>query len=248
MASRAETAAPVRVAMWSGPRNISTAMMRAFAARGDTAVSDEPLYAHYLHHTGAAHPGADEVIASQPTDWREVVARLTGPVPGARPVWYQKHMSHHLLSHITRDWVLALRNAFLIRSPAAMLASLARVLPAPTLDDTGLPQQVALYEWLTARGVTPPVVDGEDVLRDPPRLLAALCGALGLDYTPAMLTWPPGPRPEDGVWAKHWYASVTNSAGFTPWQPREVTLPASVAPLLAPCEALYARLHAVRLR
>lgn len=233
--------------MWSGPRNISTAMMRAFGARDDAAVCDEPLYAYYLHETGLAHPGAAEVIASQPTDWQTVVAQLTGPIPGGKTVWYQKHMSHHLLPAVDREWLIDLRNAFLIRSPKAMLASLARVLPHPTLDDTGLPQQVALFDWLRACGQTPPVVDAEDVLRDPPRLLAALCARLGLAFTPDMLSWDPGPRPTDGVWARHWYGSVANSGGFTPWQPRDVQLTDTVAPLLAPCEELYQRLYRERL-
>ena len=239
--------AGLRVAMWSGPRNISTAMMRAFGNRPDATVVDEPLYAHYLQQTGAPHPGAEEVIASQDTDWRAVVGWLTGPIPDGHALWYQKHMTHHLLDHIERDWVLQLRNAFLIRSPREMLASLARVLAEPTLADTGLPQQVALYEWLCERGLRPPVVDARDVLREPVRVLAALCASLGLEFTEAMLQWPAGSRETDGVWARHWYSSVTNSLGFTPWRDREVELPAVVAPLLAPCEALYERMYYERI-
>jgi hypothetical protein len=237
----------VRIAMWSGPRNISTAMMRAFGNRADTTVVDEPLYACYLQQTRAPHPGADEVIASQSTDWRVVAERLTGPIPGGHPVWYQKHMSHHLLDEIGRDWILALRNAFLIRSPAEMLASLARVLEQPALEDTGLPQQVALYDWLRGHGLEPPIVDARDVLRDPARMLAALCDRLGVAYSSAMLHWPPGPRETDGVWAKHWYASVSNSSGFTPWRPRDTELPEQVRGLLAPCERLYQRLYDERI-
>jgi hypothetical protein len=242
------SATPVRIAMWSGPRNISTAMMRSFGARSDTAVCDEPLYACYLAATGAPHPGAQEVIASQPTDWREVVRYLTGPVPDGRPVWYQKHMSHHLLPQIERTWIRGLRNAFLIRSPKAMLASLARVIDRPQLEDTGLAQQVELYDWLRGQGQTPPVVDGEDILTDPDRMLARLCEALALPFARDMLSWAPGPRPTDGVWARHWYDSVANSSGFTPYRPREVELPPVVAPLLEPCQALYDRLYEVRLR
>ncbi|MEO0974658.1 MAG: HAD family hydrolase [Pseudomonadota bacterium] len=238
----------VRIAMWSGPRNISTAMMRAFEARGDCAVCDEPLYAFYLQETGLEHPGAQEVIASQATAWREVVAELTGPIPDGKPLWYQKHMSHHLLAEVERPWVLGLRNCFLIRDPRAMLASLQRVLPSPTLEDTGLPQQVALFDWLLHEtGQTPPVVDSEDVLRDPGQVLGALCDRLGITYSSRMLSWPPGPRPTDGVWARHWYGSVTNSGGFTPWRARAVDVPAAVAALVDPCEALYARLHRHRL-
>ncbi|MEM9384431.1 MAG: HAD family hydrolase [Pseudomonadota bacterium] len=248
-AERSASPTPVRIAMWSGPRNISTAMMRAFDARGDCAVSDEPLYAHYLQETQLAHPAAQEVIASQSTDWREVVGSLLGPVPDCRALWYQKHMSHHLLDGIDREWILQLRNAFLIRSPRAMLASLARVLDKPTIEDTGLPQQMALFEWLTQRtGEVPPVIDSEDVLRDPSSVLRALCAHLRIPFTESMLTWAPGPRASDGVWAQHWYGSVTNSAGFSPWQAREVQVPSVVAPLVGPCEALFAQLYRHRLR
>jgi hypothetical protein len=240
-------ASEVRIAMWSGPRNISTAMMRAFGNRDDTVVVDEPLYAHYLKSTDAPHPGADEVITSQETDWRRVVAELTGPIPDGASVWYQKHMSHHLLEGMTLEWLLTLQNAFLIRSPREMLASLAKVLPRPTLADTGLPQQVALYDWLRARGRQPPVVDARDILMQPAHVLGQLCEASGIPFSERMLSWPPGPRATDGVWARHWYSSVTNSDGFAPWQPREVDLPAVVAPLLEPCEGLYARLYAERL-
>ena len=143
--------------------------------------------------------------------------------------------------------MLSLRNAFLIRSPREMLASLARVLSDPALEDTGLPQQVALFDWLCAHGRTPPVVDARDVLQQPRRVLAALCDALGIDFTERMLRWPPGPRDTDGVWARHWYSSVTNSGGFTPWSAREVDLPVRLQPLLEPCEALYQRLYAERI-
>src|SRR5262245_8418502 len=162
----------VRIAMWSGPRNISTALMRSFGNRPDTYVSDEPFYAHYLADTGKDHPGREEVIAHHESDWREVARALTGPIPEGKAVWYQKHMSHHLLSHMERDWMLGLPHAFLIRSPREMLASLAQVLDEPVLTDTGLPQQVALYDWVEARtGNHPPVIDAREVLEDPARML-----------------------------------------------------------------------------
>ncbi len=201
--------------MWSGPRNISTALMRSFGSRSDTAVCDEPLYAHYLEATGADHPGRAEVLAAHERDWRAVARFLTGPAPDGKAVFYQKHMAHHLLPEIERDWLWRLEHAFLIREPREMLRSLARVTPRPTLADTGLSQQVELYRVVAERSGAPPlVIDARDVLEDPPAVLGALCAALGLEFQPAMLAWPGGLRPTDGVWAKHWYAEVARSTGF----------------------------------
>jgi len=239
---------PVRIAMWSGPRNISTAMMRAWGNRPDTAVCDEPLYAHYLLHTGLDHPGAAEVIARHEPDWRKAAAALAGDVPGGKAIYYQKHMAHHLLPHVGRDWFGALTHAFLIREPRAMLASLARILPDPTAESTGLPQQVEIFEWVRARtGRTPPVVDARDVLDDPRGTLTRLCEALGVPFTEAMLSWPPGPRETDGVWAKHWYAGVEKTTSFQPHAPDPTPLPANLSGLLDVCRAHYETLHKHRL-
>lgn len=235
--------------MWSGPRNISTAMMRSWEARGDTAVVDEPLYAHYLLRTGLDHPGAAEVIACHETDFDRVVATLTGPAPGEPAIQYQKHMTHHLLPGMDTSWVCALTNCFLIRDPGPMLISLAKVLPNPTLEATGLPQQVELFERERARlGRTPPVIDAWDVLSDPARTLALLCAATGVPYTDRMLSWPAGPRTTDGVWARHWYAAVEKSTGFGPPERRDEPVPERLAPLLRQCQPLYESLHAHRLR
>ena len=242
------TSAGVRIAMWSGPRTISTAMMRAWEARGDTAVFDEPLYAHYLKQTGLDHPGADEVIARHETDWRRVVEKLSGPVPEGKAIHYQKHMAHHLLPAIDRSWLGAVVNCFLIRAPREMLASLARVTPQPTLPDTGLPQQVEIFELAQgSSGDLPPVVDARDVLSDPPGVLARLCTRIGVPFTDRMLRWPPGARATDGIWAKHWYASVERSTGFSPYRPRDAPVPDELQDLLAECQPLYARLHEHRI-
>lgn len=238
----------VRIAMWSGPRNISTALMRAWENRPDTTVHDEPLYAHYLHQTGLPHPGAADIIAAQPTDWRDVAAHLIGPVPGGHAIYYQKHMTHHLLPHIEREWVLELANAFLIRQPAEVLISLAKVLPDATIDQTGIPQQHALFQYIREQtGIIPPVIDARDVLEDPRRLLSALCKCLGVPFTEAMLSWPPGPRPTDGVWAPHWYASVEKSTGFQPYTPPTSSVPPQMRPMLDRCNLLYEELAAHRL-
>lgn len=240
---------PVRIAMWSGPRNLSTALMRAWGSRADTAVVDEPLYAAYLAATGLAHPARDAVLASQPVDWRAVAAALLGSVPGGKPVYYQKHMAHHLLPGVGREWLSSLRHAFLVREPAGMLASLARVTPAVSVADTGLPQQVALFEETAERlGAAPPVIDAADILADPPGVLAALCAALGVPYDPAMLQWAPGPRPEDGVWAPHWYAAVVASTGFAAPRTAEAPdVPEALRGVLDACRPLYDLLAAHRL-
>lgn len=239
----------IRIAMWSGPRNISTAMMRAWENRPDAIVCDEPLYAHYLRATGVEHPGRDEVIAFHESDWRKVVARLLGPIPDGKRIYYQKHMAHHLLPEIDREWLRSLTHAMLIRHPAEMLTSLSRVIPEPKLTDTGLPQQlevVQLVEDLT--GHAPPIVDSRDVLENPRRMLGVLCEALDVPFDDAMLHWPPGRRETDGIWAKHWYAAVEQSTGFEPYKPRAEPVPDRLAPLMGECLKLYEVLHERRLR
>ncbi|MFO0954531.1 MAG: HAD family hydrolase [Isosphaeraceae bacterium] len=239
---------PLRIAMWSGPRNISTAMMRAWGNRPDTTVCDEPLYAHYLQHTGLDHPGAEEVIAVHEPDWRKAVEFLLGPAPGGKAVFYQKHMSHHLLPHIERDWIFRLTNAFLIREPVEMVTSLGKILASPTPEATGLPQQVEIFDWLvTHTGKTPPVVDARDVLDNPRGMLAALCDALGVPFTDAMLSWPAGRRETDGVWAKHWYSNVEKTTTFQPYAPKNEPVPDHLKPLLDVCWPHYEKLHARRL-
>jgi len=241
--------APLRIAMWSGPRNISTALMRSFGSRDDTFVCDEPLYAHYLRETGLQHPVADEIIARHESDWRKVVEWLTGPVPEGKPVFYQKHMAHHLLPGIERGWLSALRHVFLIREPAEMLTSLVRITPSPRLEDTGLPQQVELFEAEARRtGKRPPVVDSRDLLEDPAGVLTALCQKLGLEYQPAMLSWQPGPRATDGCWGPMWYGNTLASTGFTPYQPKDEPVPDALADVYARCCELYDTLHHHRIR
>lgn len=232
------------IAMWSGPRNISTALLRAWENRPDTYVCDEPLYAHYLQQTGLDHPGRDEVIASQETDWRRVVEWLTGAVPENKWIFYQKHMAHHLLPNVERGWVGLLTNAFLIRDPAEMLPSLHKVTPNPHIEDTGLPQQCELFDQLRdALGSPPPVIDSRDVLMDPRRVLNALCDSLGVGFTDAMLSWPPGPRDTDGVWAPHWYASVERSTGFEPYRPKSDAVPEELSDLYSACMPYYVHLY-----
>jgi hypothetical protein len=239
----------IRIAMWSGPRNISTAMMRSWQNRPDTVVCDEPLYAHYLLKTGVNHPGRDEVIARHETDWRRIVDGLLHDEFDGAAVYYQKHMAHHLLPEIDRGWLDSLTHAFLIRAPREMLTSLLRNVPTPRIEDTGLPQQVDLLHHVQQRtGRSPPIVDARDVLENPRRMLTLLCEQLGVPFREEMLSWPPGRRETDGVWAKHWYAAVERSTGFEPYHPKDEPVPPHLHGLLAECERLYGELHSLHLR
>jgi hypothetical protein len=211
------TGEAVRIAMWSGPRNLSTALMRSFGSRADCAVWDEPFYAAYLAATGLDHPMRDEVIAAGETDPAAVARACLGPVPGGRPVFYQKHMTHHMLPGFPLDWMDAVVNVFLIRDPARVVASYRAKRENPTLADLGFLQQQALFERIADRlGAAPPVIDATRLLADPAGVLAALCARIGIAFDPAMLSWAAGPRPEDGVWAPHWYRAVRASTGFAP--------------------------------
>jgi hypothetical protein len=208
---------PVRIAMWSGPRNISTAMMRSFENRDDTAVVDEPFYAAYLAATGIDHPMRRESLAAQPQDWRDVIPQILGPVPDAKPVFYQKHMTHHMAEGFGRDWIARCRNAFLIRAPEDVLASYTQKRAEVTLADIGFVQQRELFEREADRlGHAPPVIASDDVLTDPRAALSALCAALDIPFSEKMLSWPAGKRDTDGVWGAVWYEAVEKSTGFAP--------------------------------
>ena len=245
-----------RLAMWSGPRNISTAMMRSWGNRPDTVVVDEPFYAFYLKETATKHPGAEEVIAQGETDWRKVVElcrRNANPVedsPGkARTIFYQKQMTHHLLPKISRDWLGGVTNCFLIRDPAEVIASYIKKNPEPELNDLGFVQQVEIFDLVRRqKDSIPPVIDADDVLRDPERLLRLLCDAIGIEFSDAMLSWPPGPRNTDASWAKYWYAEVERSTGFQPYRERKIELPDHLRGIEQHCRQCYEQLYAVRLR
>lgn len=236
--------------MWSGPRNLSTALMRSWGSRLDTYVCDEPLYAHYLAQTEATwHPGYQQTLSRHETDYQRVVAWLTGPVPGKKPIFYQKQMAHHLLPEMNLNWIDRLRHALLIREPRATLVSMAKVFPQLDVATTGLPQQATLYQRLSSgQNGPPPIVDAHDLLLDPPGMLRRLCEALEVPFRRAMLSWAPGPRPTDGAWAPYFYENVYRSTSFTP--PACVhaePLPAAYEPVLAACEPIYRELYEQRL-
>ncbi|MEM7327995.1 MAG: HAD family hydrolase [Pseudomonadota bacterium] len=209
------TSEPLRIAMWSGPRNMSTTMMRSFGARDDTVCVDEPFYAAYLKRTGLRHPMSEEIFASQSADPKDVASDMAGsPDPDAR-VFYQKHMTHHMLPDVPRDWMAACRNVFLIRHPARVIASYARKMPNISLEAIGFPQQLDLFEQASQlEGRVPLVIDSDDILHNPAQAMRLLCDRLGLPWQPQMLNWPAGQKPEDGVWASHWYDAVWRSTGF----------------------------------
>jgi hypothetical protein len=231
--------------MWSGPRTVSTAMMRAWENRPDTVVFDEPLYAFYLSSTGLDHPGRDDVIASQPTSWEAVLSSLAGdPLPPGATIGYAKHMTHHVLPSVDLAAFAPFRHAFLIRDPRSLLASYARVRSAPTLSDLGLRQQAWLFEEFGG-----PVIDSADLLAAPEAGLRGLCAALGVPFSTAMLSWPAGVRDTDGVWAPYWYDSVWRSTGFTPVAPGPpAELAPSLEPLLEQCLPYYERLSVNKIK
>jgi hypothetical protein len=241
---------PLRIAMWSGPRNISTAMMRAFGNRADTAVVDEPFYAAYLAATGLDHPMRDAVLASQKQDWREVAAALLGPMPGGAAVYYAKHMTQHMLADFGTGWMASCRNVFLIRRPDEVIASYREKRAAVGLDDIGIVRQVELFEQEADRlGHAPPVLDAADVLAAPASALGALCGALGLAFDDAMTAWPAGRRTSDGVWAPAWYDRVERSTGFASGRERAaVRLDDCLGRIADAAAPYYARLERYKLR
>lgn len=231
----------LRLSVWSGPRNVSTALMYSFRERPDTVVLDEPLYGHYLRVTGAGHPGEKEVMAAMDCDGDRVVREvILGPCE--RPVLFMKNMAHHLVE-LDRSFLSRLTNVLLIRDPKEMLPSLAEQLPDPTLRDTGLAKQAEILDLILERDEEPVVLDAKHLLLDPPGVLRIACGKLGISFYEAMLSWPPGPKPEDGVWARYWYDSVHASTTFSPYRPKTGPFPERLEPLLLECRPFYERLR-----
>ena len=236
----------LRLCLWSGPRNVSTALMYSFAQREDTRVLDEPLYAHYLRVSGARHPGREEVLAAQESDGARVVREIIlGPCD--RPVLFIKLMAHHLVD-LDRSFLDETTNVFLIRHPAEVLTTLINQIPEPSLADTGMATQTGLVENLEARGQSPVVLDSREILLDPRGVLAQLCERLGLEFGEEMLSWQAGAREEDGVWAPHWYQNIHRSTGFLPYRPKTEPFPERLQPLLEECRPHYDALFARALR
>jgi hypothetical protein len=240
---------PIRIAMWSGPRNISTAMMRAWGNRPDTFVVDEPFYASYLKATGKQHPGADEVIAAGEIDWQKVIACLTGPVlPSGKSIFFQKQIAHHLLPEVDREWLSAVTNCFLIRDPREVIASYVKKREDPALEDLGFMQQAEIFDFVREHtNAIPPIVDAKDVLENPERILRLLCQAIGVEFSESMLSWPPGLHETDGIWAKYWYGEVAKTTSFQPYRASDYRVPERLRETYERCRECYERLYKNRL-
>ena len=235
--------------MWSGPRNLSTAMMRSFGNRADTFVSDEPFYGCFLKESGADHPMREEVIVAMDCDWQSVMTSLRSETPDGLTIWYQKHMWHHMVGPIGYDDFAGFTHAFLIREPDRMIASYLRKRDTGAFEGFGLDRQAEFFDREADRlGHAPPVIDAHDVLTNPQVVLSQLCQALGIPWDMAMLSWLPGRRETDGPWASHWYGAVEASTGFGPPETYHVELPEEAQHLADRCRPYYERLAAHRLR
>jgi hypothetical protein len=223
-------------------------MMRSWGNRNDTVVVDEPFYAYYLRATDIGHPGAEEVIATGETDWRKVIAYVTGPPPNGKQIFFQKQMTHHLLPEVDRAWLAAVTNCFLIRDPREVIVSYIKKREDPALEDLGFVQQAEIFDFVRARAAAvPPVVDAKDVLQNPERTLRLLCEAVGVEFSESMLSWPPGLRDTDGIWAKHWYGEVAKTTSFQPYRPTQHEVPERFRETYQRCRECYERLSAYRL-
>jgi len=237
----------LRIATWSGPRNISTAMMRSWGNRHDTEVVDEPFYAFYLNKTRSPHPCFDEVLQSQSNHYGQVVSELTKDTCDSK-VQYQKHMTHHMLEGIDLTWAKALQHCFLIREPAQVVNSYTNSRGVCTVEDIGIKRQFELYQDISQiSGQDIPIIDSNDVLKDPERILRLLCEKLGVSFMPAMLNWPKGCRASDGVWAKHWYKNVNNSSGFAPYSAKHLQLNDAQLSVVNQVQPFYEQLYKKRI-
>jgi Sulfotransferase domain len=235
------------IAMWSGPRNISTAMMYSFGNRPDCVAWDEPFYAFSLITHGNDHPMREEIIAANESDWNRLVEKCTSPA--AKPVFYQKHMTHHMLRGFDRSWIHKLSNAFLIRSPERVLASYTRKWTDVSLRDIGFVEQAEIFDAVAQkRGTAPPVVDAEDILKNPRGILTALCASLGLGFDEAMLKWPKGPKAFDGVWAPHWYNAAWESTSFVAQPEKAIELPTVLKKIADEAHEPFQRLKSFALK
>lgn len=238
---------PMRIVMWSGPRNLSTAMMRSFSSRADTSVVDEPFYAAYLAETGIEHPMRDAILNAGETGWRKVAA-ASAIDPVHPPIRYEKHMTHHMIDAFGLDWMKGAAIAFLIRDPAAVAASYAAKRETVTAADLGNERQAEIFDYVANMlGKAPPVIDASDVRVGPETVLSKLCAALGIAFDPAMLSWPAGPHPSDGIWAEHWYAAINATTGFAPPDPAPADLLPALAAIADEARPFYERLAQHRL-
>lgn len=239
----------IRIAMWSAPRNISTALMRSWGSRADTYVIDEPFYAYYLDKTGVEHPGKDDIIEEGELNIQKITENLIDGANSRHSIFYQKHIAHHLLDSIDREWMKSVVNCFLIRDPKDMILSYSKVHPDLNMHLLGLENQNEIFEYvkvLTQK--TPPIIDAKDVLINPRRILELLCEKVGVIFSEEMLSWSRGSRETDGNWGKYWYKNVVNSTGFNKYKPKEEDIPEKYYALYERCNELYMKLHKLRIK
>ena len=236
-----------KIAMWSGPRSISTALMRSFENRSDTFVTDEPFYAHYLHKTGIGHPYRESVMADGNTDWNSVADEITGPIPEGKTIWYQKHMTQHNLPDCDMKWLGKLTNCILIRHPREVMLSYLKKYEITSISQLGYPQQIDLFKLLTDLGAPPIILDVGDVLKNPDVALKLLCRKLDIPFFTEMLTWPAGKRESDGIWGRHWYGNVEASTGFKPYTEETGNLPSEYVDIYKACLDSYKQLYSHRI-
>tara|TARA_B100001996_G_C18584755_1_gene563734 strand:+ start:110 stop:841 length:732 start_codon:yes stop_codon:yes gene_type:complete len=238
----------VYIAMWSGPRNLSTALMRSFENRTDTTVIDEPFYAHFLKQTNLNHPGRDEIISTQDSNWKSIVKRITGPIPQNKSIWYQKHMAQHNLEGCDINWIKNFHNCILIRDPKYVIPSYNKEHSLSDEKLLGYSQQLDLIQMLEdEEGVTPPIFDATDILKNPEQALKTICLFAGISFSDKMLKWPRGKRKSDGIWAKYWYGNVENSSGFKPFQKKNIIIDKELIPLYDKCLEGYNSMYEKRI-
>ena len=229
--------------MWSGPRNISTALMRSWESRSDTFVIDEPFYAHYLSVTNVDHPGRDEIIQSGETDQSVVSKGLISDIDDSCSIYFQKHMTHHMIPSVGREWMKDVVNCFLIRDPKDMILSYTKVNSNLSMHLLGLEEQYELFEYVTKiNGRAPPVIDSKDILLDPRETLRLLCEKIGVVFSEEMLSWSKGVRDTDGIWAKYWYDNVINSTGFNTYTEKNEVIRDEYLQLYEDCLKIYEKL------
>ena len=236
-----------KIAMWSGPRNISTAMMRSFENREDTYVIDEPFYAYYLKKTNLNHPLRQEVINSQESRLNNVIESITGLIPNNKMIWYQKHMVHHIPRNINMDWVKSFENCFLIRHPKDVIISYSKRNSINGIGDLGYIHQKYLFQKIKKiTGKYPSVFDSKDILLNPRKYLKIMCDDFQIGFSEKMLYWPKGPRKTDGVWASYWYKNVMNSTSFNIYKESKKKFPPKYNYLLEECLPYYEYLYSYK--
>ena len=234
--------------MWSGPRNLSTALMRSFENRTDTAVIDEPFYAHFLKQTNLNHPGRNEIISTLDSNWDNIVLKITGPIPENKSIWYQKHMAQHNLEGCDLNWIKSFHNCILIRDPKYVIPSYNKEYSLSDEKLLGYCQQLNLIRILEdEESITPPIFDATDILEKPEQALKKICISVGIRFSQKMLKWPKGKRKSDGVWAKYWYRNVENSSGFQPFQKKNIIIDKKLISLYQTCLADYNSMYEKRI-